>query len=187
MRIGSSLLPALPLLALPLLAGCGGASSTSPPPAGSAAPASAAASSAAPSGAGGGAAGGGKASCAQAPAATVGGALGDTFADPQQTLNGDTVAMCQYLGKKLRVVIIRIQTDQTAAGFTAEKQGYPAQGLKTTDVPGFMDAAYSSVHKTTYTDNATLVALKGSTEILVTGDTTLDRERQLLTTLFGSR
>jgi hypothetical protein len=175
-------------LALPLLAGCGGSSGSgagsasssaagSGPAASSSTPSSSAAASTS-------AAAGGGVSCAKAPADVVGAALGDTLDPAAETRNGDTVVVCDYRGSKTGLVKVRIQTDSSAAAFAVEKKGFAGAGMPTKD-EAFADEAFSNVLGSGQTTVTTLVARKGSVEILVTAKTTVAQEKALLTQLFA--
>ena len=82
-------------------------------------------------------------------------------------------------------MIIRIQTNQDVAGFAAERKSFAEQGAMKTHDEAFLDEAFSSVTGSGPYLTITLVARKGHTEILVTGHTTVAREKALLTQLFG--
>ena len=184
------------VLTLPLLAGCGGSGSSGPTAAGSSTPGSstpgsstagegAAASSPASSGSAGTTGTAGVAvSCAAAPAALVGAALGDTLSAAQETRNGDTIVVCDYKGPKTGTVKLRIQTDSGAATFAVGQKGFATQSLKTTD-EAFADEAYSNVLGSGAYQVTTLVARQGSVEILVAAKATVAQEKGLLSQLFN--
>ncbi len=161
---------------LGLLAGCGGSSSGGTTP-GTATGSASGSDSATAAGAGSG-----TASCSVAPASLVGSALGTSLTGPAETRNGDTVVVCDYQGTKAGLVKVRIQTDSDAASFAAEKGQFPAQKMKTTDET-LGDEAFSNVLGGAY-PVTTVVARKGSVEILVTGKATVAQEKALITQLF---
>lgn len=101
--------------------------------------------------------------------------------------NGDAagVVVCSYpRGANPSAVIVRIQEDQTAAGFAAAKAGFAKSGQKTVDVPDMFDGAYrSQLGSTTYGVTRTLVVLRGSTEVLVTAPTSFDGLTKLTHTM----
>jgi hypothetical protein len=205
------LLPSLAVvtLAVSLLAGCGGSSSGNGSSAtgssaasassagggsgsgsgsGSSAGSSGSAGSSSDSGSGSkaglGSGGSDSVSCAVAPAALVGAALGDTLSATQETRNGDTIVVCDYKGAKAGVVKLRIQTDSSATAFAADKKGFATQSMKTTDET-FADEAFSNVRGSGPYQVTTLVARKGPVEILVVARATVAQEKGLLSQLFN--
>jgi hypothetical protein len=123
-------------------------------------------------------------SCASAPATLVGTALGDTVSTARETRDGDTVVVCDYQGTKVGVVKLRIQTDSDAATFAADKKGFDTRSMKTADET-LADEAFSNVHGTGKQQITTLVARKGSVEILVVARATVAQEKALLGQLFN--
>jgi hypothetical protein len=123
-------------------------------------------------------------SCASAPATLVGTALGDTVSTAQETRNGDTVVVCDYQGTKVGVVKLRIQTDSDAATFAADKKSFDTRSMKTVDET-LANEAFSNVHGTGKQQITTLVARKGSVEILVVARATVAQEKALLGQLFS--
>jgi hypothetical protein len=119
------------------------------------------------------------------PASLVNSALGTDLAAPSQNaVNSTTV--CQYQGTKAGAVIIRVQTDDTAAGFAAERVTFEKSGQPTKDLAGFGDQAYTNVKHMPLNlpDMNTLVARKGQVEILVTSSASLAAEQNLEQQLF---
>jgi hypothetical protein len=153
------------------LAGCGPDSSTS-----------------ANSGSGGG--GGSKtAKCDLAPPSLIKSTLGLDVADPSAN-NNASVLVCTYPpapgGSK--TVILRFDTESTAAQFKSTRDGYAPQNMQTTDYPGFGDEAYTntiSVSNLNITTN-TLVARKGTVELLVSSSASFDQEKALEQKLFDA-
>jgi hypothetical protein len=123
-------------------------------------------------------------SCAVAPAALVGAALGDTLNAAQETRNGDTIVVCDYAGAKAGVVKLRIQTDSSATAFAADKKGFATQSMKTTN-EAFADEAFSNVLGSGPYQVTTLVARKGPVEILIVAKATVAQEKRLLSQLFN--
>ena len=95
-------------------------------------------------------------------------ALGVAVPAPQATPNG-SVLVCTY-GKvgQSKQVIVRFQTGESAAAFATGRKQFDAHGEPTTTYAGLGVPAYSSVLGSGVYLNTTLVALKGSTELLVT-------------------
>src|SRR5262249_50778704 len=142
-----------------LLAGCGSSASSSTPQS-TASPAAAAASPAD--------AGPSQVSCGLVPAAFVNAALGTDLGAPSQSDGGNAVA-CQYKGTKATTAEIRIATGDTAAAFAAERKTFDSSGQPTKAYDGFADQAFTSTqHMPLGLPSVnTLVALKGSVELLV--------------------
>jgi hypothetical protein len=161
-----------------LLAGCGssGSSSTSQS---AASPASPAASSPA-------AAGQSHVSCDLVSATLVNAALGTDLSAPSQSTGGNAIA-CQFKGAKAGTVEIRIATSETAAAFAAERKTFDASGQPTKTYAGFGDQAYTSTQNMPMGMPSvnTLVALKGSVELLVSSTASIISEGTLEQQLFA--
>jgi len=171
---------ALTLASAFLLAGCGSAaSSSSSQTAASAAASAPAASSAAPAAAA-------PVSCDLVPAALVNGALGTDLGAPSQSDGANAVA-CQFKGAKAGAVEIRIATGETAAAFATERTTFDSSGQATKAYAGFGDQAYTSTQKMPLglPDVNTLVALKGSVEILVSSSASISAEQALEEQVFA--
>ncbi len=158
---------ALALLATWLVSACGSptaspvASSPSPSTAGTPVP------SAAPSNPG----------CDLAPAALVKAQLGLAVNDPNVTTTSQVTTCAYAVGSNPFGVLIRFQVRQDQGSFAAGRAGFPA----TVDISGLGDEAYSSVAN----NYSTLVALKGSTGILITSRATVAAERSLMVILLA--
>jgi hypothetical protein len=140
---------------------------------------------------GGGAGNGGGAttalSCAVAPASMVNAALGTSVGDPKEQLVGHG-AVCNYApvaGAKGNV-IVRIQTDTTRSLFDQGRATSDRNGLPTADLPGFEDAAYTSTIAAGSVTTNTVVALKGTVQVLVSSAATFDKEKALEQQIFAA-
>jgi hypothetical protein len=151
-----------------LIAGCGGGSPTGSPSGGPTSGQPSLSPTPTPAGVSVG--------CALAPASEVSAALGISASNPITTTNS-TVTICTYPGGAL----IRFQTGETAANFAVGKAGFGQHGESVSDVSGLGDAAYSSSLASTNT----LVALKGSIEILISSSASLAKERVLMQELLA--
>ena len=69
--------------------------------------------------------------------------------------------------------------------FTKARQTSDASGLPTADLPGFQDKAYTSVLKAGSHVTNTVVALKGTIQILVSSPATFEQEMALESQLFA--
>jgi hypothetical protein len=156
-----------------LLAGCGssGSSGTSQPATSPASPA---------------AAGPSQVSCDLVPATFVNAALGTDLGAPSQSAGGNAVA-CQFKGAKADTAEIRIATGGTAATFAAERQTFDSSGQPTKTYAGFGDHAFTSIqHMPLGLPSVnTLVALKGSVELLVSSTASIAAEKALEQQLFA--
>jgi hypothetical protein len=96
------------------------------------------------------------------------------------------VVVCTYSPTSgIGTVILRIQTDRAPADFTTARGQSDAAGIKTTDLAGFEDKAYTSTISAAGITTNTVVALKGTVEILVSSSASFDQEKALETQLFS--
>jgi hypothetical protein len=114
--------------------------------------------------------------CSLAPASEVSSSLGINVTFLTSTDNSP-VTLCSYSGGTL----VRFQTEENAAGFATGKAGFGQHGELVADVSGLGDAAYSS----SIGGINTLVALKGSVEILITSSAGLSNEQVLMRDLLA--
>jgi hypothetical protein len=121
-------------------------------------------------------------SCALAPASTVNAALGTAMGAPQSDVNG-SVTVCTYKSiNPPQSVIVRIDTSTDASAFVAPKSQFVTQG-ETTAVSGLGDQAFSSALSAGSITSGTIVVLKGSATLLVTGSASLAQVEALATRL----
>jgi hypothetical protein len=123
--------------------------------------------------------------CDLAPASLVNATLGTHVSDPEaQNLN--KVVVCRYKPTSgTGSVVVRIQTDMSPQTFATSRSLSDTNGIPTSDLPGFQDNAYTSVLKAGSIVTNTLVALKGTVEILVSSPASFDAEKNLETQLFA--
>jgi len=115
--------------------------------------------------------------CDLAPASLVKAQLALAVSDPKVTAT-TSVTTCSYsVGSNPFGVLIRLQVREDSGSFASGRAAFPA----TADVSGLGDQAYSSVAN----NYSTLVALKGSTGILITSRATLAAERSLMVILLA--
>ncbi len=131
-------------------------------------------------------AGGSGTGCAQAPATLVGNALGMSLGAPEENTSNPGTVVCTYKDGKGHSVIVRIQSDQTADGFATSKAGFSDNGMSTANLSGLGDEAYSSTLKSVVGTQVTVVARKGSREVLVTARASLAQEKGLVSTLLAA-
>jgi hypothetical protein len=124
-------------------------------------------------------------SCDLAPASLVNSTLGTNVGSPAAQTLGDVV-VCTYAPTSgIGTVILRVQNDRAPADFTTARGQSDAQGIKTTDLPGFEDKAYTSTISAASITTNTVVALKGTVEILVSSPASFDQEKALEPQLFS--
>ena len=166
-RIGT----ALAVLALPLaLSACSSSSSSS-----STTKAAGAGTSTSASGNGGSS----TVDCNLVTPAEVNAALGTSVGAPSSIVNG-SVTVCTYK-QSAGTVIVRFDTDSSASKFAEAKAGFGSHGETAVTASGFGDEAYtSSLGAGNYT-TSTIVARKGSTELLITGPATIAQVEALAT------
>lgn len=122
--------------------------------------------------------------CTMVSAAVVKTNLGIDVQEPTQSTN-DTVIGCAYApSTDGRTIVVRFQIGQDAATFARGRQGVDGSGQPTSDVDLF-DGGYSSSTEFGDIVTNTLVARKGSIEMLVTADASLDAEKTLVTKVLG--
>lgn len=127
-----------------------------------------------------------KVDCGSVPASVVNAALGIPVGEPNQTVNS-VVTLCQYASTSgSETVLVRFQTNEDAAGFARAKAGFTDSGQPTTDIAGFFDQAFSSSLGSGDLAVNTVVARKGSVEILVTSPAPVDKEKELITKIFAA-
>jgi hypothetical protein len=142
-------------------------------------------SSSANAGTGGG--GGKQASCDLAPATLVKQTLGVDVGPAQPNDNG-SVLVCTYPPSPgaAAEVIVRFDTASGADQFKGARDAYATQNMQTQDYPGFGDEAYTNTISAIGITTNTLVARKGSVEILISSPASFDQEKSLEQTLFDA-
>jgi hypothetical protein len=114
-------------------------------------------------------------SCAAVPASEIKAVLSVSVPAPVATHNGP-VLVCTYgTPGKGSLVIVRFETGETAATFTAARKQFDAHGEATTTYTGLGLPAYTSVLGSGGYATSTAVVLKGTTELLVTAPAALTK------------
>ena len=108
-------------------------------------------------------------SCSLASPKRVKSALGLTVASPSVTRNGP-VTVCLFASNP--PLLVRFQTHETASMFAAGRKGFGQHGEPTKTVNGLGTQAYSSSIGST---SNTIVVLKSTTELLITGNEPLTK------------
>ena len=112
-------------------------------------------------------------------------ALGTHVGDPQAQ-NLTKIVVCRYSPTTgTGSVVVRIQTDMSRTVFDQGRRTSDANNIPTADLPGFQDAAYTSVLKAGSIVTNTVVAIKGTVSILVSSPASFDAEKELESQLFA--
>jgi hypothetical protein len=126
-------------------------------------------------------------SCASIPASEVNTDLGTSVGPPSSEIQG-SVVVCTYKSSTApQSAIVRIETGTDAAAFVASKAQFATQGQTTPDAPGLGDQAYTSTLTAGGITNSTVVVLKGTTSILVTGSATVPQGEALAARILATR
>jgi len=125
-------------------------------------------------------------SCDWAPASLINSTLG-THVGEAQAQNLNKVVVCRYTptAGSTGSVVLRIQTDMSAADFTAARANSDANNIPTANFPGFVDDAYTSTLKAGSIVTNTVVARKGTVEILVSSPASFEQEKNLESQIFA--
>ena len=100
--------------------------------------------------------------------------------------NNGVVRVCQFSpAGSTGSAIVRFQGQDTAAKFATAKEIFKNSGQTPTDVTGLGDEAYSSSLSGGSITINTIVARKGSLEVLVTSQASLDQEKAFASKLLG--
>ena len=92
------------------------------------------------------------------------------------TLTRSSTTECGYRGVHTAnaAVIIRYDTDASASSFVKYRTSFERRGLKLGSITGLGDQAYYFSDQVGHTTVTTVVLLKGSLQVLVTGTGALD-------------
>jgi len=117
--------------------------------------------------------------CGLAPPSLVGSVYGAKFGPVFSETKGH-VTVCSYLGTVPAIsVLVRFQTGEDRAEFDAARRQFDRRGEHSVSRSGFGQSAYSVVLGSGKTMTSTIVALTGSTELLVTGTGPLYKAERL--------
>jgi hypothetical protein len=111
--------------------------------------------------------------CRLVTPAQIGAELGVDVAGPSASVHG-TTTICTYTAANLSdSVIIGYDSAATTRSFTTDRAGLRRRGDKVGKILGLGDEAFYAVATTGGTTVTTVVARKGSEQVLVTGTATL--------------
>jgi len=115
----------------------------------------------------------------------VNAALGTDLGSPQQTLNNDQT-VCRFQGPQAGEVIVQFQIGEDTNTFAAGRMQFDNNNLgdPTSNYPHFADEAYYETLGIGALATNTLVARRGSIEILVSSQASLRAEQKLEQQLF---
>jgi hypothetical protein len=107
--------------------------------------------------------------CTVATAALVSQKLGFTLSGPNVD-RGPAATICTYdnPSSTAQSATVQITAQATPATFAASRNGFAGHGEVVSDIPGLGDQAYSATLSVANVTNTTLVARKGSNEVLIT-------------------
>ena len=117
--------------------------------------------------------------CSLVTPAEVNAALGTSVGAPSTVVNG-TVTVCTYK-QSTGAVIVRFDTASSAAKFAEARAGFGSHGETAVTASGFGDEAYTSTLGSGSYVTSTIVARKGSTELLITGPASVAQVEALAT------
>jgi hypothetical protein len=107
--------------------------------------------------------------CAVVPPSLVSTVYGAPFGPPKAQTNGP-VQVCLFLATAPVIsVLVRFQVSESDAVFNAARKQFDARGEHTISSSGFGQKAYTVVLGSGKVLTGTIVVLKGSTELLVSG------------------
>ena len=123
--------------------------------------------------------------CAKASAAVVKSTLGFSVSEPQESFD-ETEIECTYraIGTS-NALVVKFRTGQDAASFARTRHDSDSTGKPTTDVTGVGDQAYASSDEFGDMVSNTLVARKGSTQLLVTAPAPVDKLKAFVVAVFA--
>jgi hypothetical protein len=124
--------------------------------------------------------------CTVATAALVTDKLGFTLTGPNVD-RGPTATICTYDNPSSRAqsATVQITAQATPASFATGRNGFASHGEVVKDVPGLGDQAYSATLSVANVTNTTLVARKGTNEVLITTTAPADRLPPLMTAILA--
>jgi len=126
--------------------------------------------------------------CTVATAALVGNTLGFGPALTGPNVDrGPTATICTYdnPSRQAESATVQITAQATPASFASGRNGFATHGEAVTDVAGLGDQAYSATLSVANVTNTTLVARKGSTEVLINTTAPADRVPALMTAILS--
>ena len=127
-----------------------------------------------------------KTDCSSVPASRVNAALGTSVSDPTKDTAGNAVVCNFPKNGNPMVVIVRFETNSTLDEMQIVRKQGDAAGVKSTDVAGLGDAAYSSEIDTPGIPSvATVVAQRGGLNVHVTAPVSVDVIKAFVAQLIG--
>jgi hypothetical protein len=125
-------------------------------------------------------------SCTVATAALVGGKLGFLLTGPNVD-RGPAATICTYdnPSNQAQSATVQLTTGATPDSFAKTRTGFAGHGEVVADVAGLGDQAYSATLSVANVTNTTLVARKGTTEVLITTTAPADRVPGLMTAILA--
>ena len=124
--------------------------------------------------------------CTVASAALVSSKLGVTLTGPNLD-QGPAATICTYddPSNQPQSATVQVTTGATTASFASGRSGFASHGETVTDVVGLGNEAYSATLSVANITNTTMVARKGSVEVLITTTAPADRVPALMTAVLA--
>ena len=124
--------------------------------------------------------------CTVATAALVSEKLGYTLVGPNVD-RGPAATICTYdnPSNPAQAATVQVSTGATPDTFAKGRSGFASHGEIVTDVPGLGEQAYSATLAVANVTNTTLVARKGSHEVLITTAAPADRLPPLMAAILA--
>jgi len=124
--------------------------------------------------------------CTVATAALVSAKLGFTLTGPNLD-HGPAATICTYdsPSNQSQSATVQITTGATPASFAKGRTGFAGHGETVSDIAGLGDQAFSATLSMANVTNTTLVARKGSNEVLITTTAPADRVPALMTAVLA--
>ena len=124
--------------------------------------------------------------CTVASAALVSSKLGVTLTGPNLD-QGPAATICTYdnPSNQPQSATVQVTKGATTASFASGRRGFASHGETVTDVVGLGNEAYSATLSVANITNTTMVARKGSVEVLITTTAPADRVPALMTAVLA--
>ena len=99
--------------------------------------------------------------------------IGESVGSPRSVVQGGTTDCTYKSANPSHAVLIRYNTHSSASTFQSEMAAYAAAGHQLTPVPAIGDEAFAFITPSGPGTKTTLVARRGTTQVVVTGTPTM--------------
>jgi hypothetical protein len=124
--------------------------------------------------------------CTLASAAVVKSTLGFTVSEPTESFDESEIECTYRPTNDGHTVIVKFRSDRDAASFAQTRRETDQSGKPTMDVDGLGDEAYATSDEFGEVVTNTLVARKGSVEMLVVAAAPIEAEKAFIGRVFAS-